>query len=148
MAKICGKGGKLAIMSGASVETVAEVTQWSLSGVTSPLAQKDAAFGDTSAEFCNVGPPNPGMFSAQGNYDPADSTGQGEIETRCISGGAATGIRLYDTATSYWTCDTGSSGSAFITSARVISLPRNGIGSWSFEAQVTGAPLIHVSTST
>lgn len=148
MAKICGKGGLLAIMSGATVETVQEVTQWSLGGITSPLAQKDAAFGDTCAEFCNVGPPNPGTFSAQGNYDPLDSTGQGAIETLCISGAAATGIRLYDTATSYWTCDTANGGSAFITSARVITLPRNGIGSWSFEAQITDAPFIHVSTST
>jgi len=144
MAKICGKGGFVAVMSGATVNTVAEITQWSMSGINTPIAQKDAAFGDTCADFCNAGPPNPGTISAQGNYDPTDTNGRIAIETLCISGAAATGIRFYDTATSYWTCDTANGGSAFVTSARTVNLPRNGIGSWSFEAQVTDAPMLYV----
>ena len=146
MSKLCGKNGKLVILSGTTEVTVAEITQWSMSGITSPLAQKDAAFGDTCAEFCNVGPPNPGMISAQGNYDPSDTAGQGAINALCISGESITGIRLYEDATQYWTCDTANGGEVFITSAQVVSLPRNGIGSWSFEGQVSGAPLKSTST--
>lgn len=147
MSKLCGKNGKLVILSGTTEVTVAEITQWSMGGITSPLAQKDAAFGDTSAQFCNVGPPNPGTISAQGNYDPTDTAGQVAIDDLCISGSSiASGIRFYEDATRFWTCDTANEGKIFITSARVISLPRNGIGSWSFEAQISGAPMISTST--
>lgn len=148
MSKLSGKDAYVAIMSGTTVVTIADQVSWSLGGITTPTVQADAAFSDTCAQFENAGPANPGTITFNGHYDPTDTDGQLAITALCVSGAHATGIRLYDTATSYWTSDTASGGYMLVTDAQAVTLPRNGYGTISFSAQVSHAPLLHVSTST
>lgn len=140
MAKICGKGGK--VMYGSVV--VANITQWDIAGFSMGTIKKDPAFGDTIAEYCADGVGDPGTISFSGNYDPADTTGQKALETVCAAGTALTSLYLYANTSTFWRV--GAGGGIIVTKADAISLPRSGIGTISFEGQVTGAALEQVGT--
>ena len=140
MAKQCGRYGK--VMYGSVV--VANITEWSISGFSMSSVKKDPAFGDTIAEYCMDGVGEPGTISFSGNYDAGDSTGQRALSAACAAGTALTNLYLYSNTSTFWRV--GAGGSIFITKCDAISLPRSGIGTISFEGQVTGAAMEQVGT--
>ena len=142
MAKVCGRGGK--VLYGSVV--VANITEWSISGFSMSTVKKDAAFGDTIAEYCLDGVGEPGTLSFSGNYDAGDSTGQRALASACAAGSALTDLYLYANTSTFWRVGTG--GAIYITKCDAISLPRSGIGTISFEGQVTGAAMEQVGTGT
>lgn len=142
MAKLSGKAGK--VMYGSVV--VAEITEWSTSGFKMELVKKDPAFGDTgAAEYIGLNIGDAGTISFQGNYDPADTTGQAALATMAKTGLGCTNLYLYETATAFWRVASG--GEIFMTKgAEPTTMPRSGIGKVAFEAQVSGAWLERAGT--
>lgn len=141
MAKISGKGGK--VMYGSV--TLANVTEWSMTGVSMGLIKKDPAFGDTIVEKETDGILEPGQISFKGNYDPADrSAGQGAIAAQLVLGSKLTNLYLYANASTFWRVGTG--GSIIITKADAITLPRSGNGTIDFAGEVEGAAMEQVGT--
>lgn len=140
MAKACGFHGK--VMYGSTV--VANITEWSISGVAISTIKKEPAFGDTVAEYCVDGINDPGTISFSGNYDPNDSAGQRALSTAAKAATALTNLYLYSNTSTFWRV--GAGGKIYITKCDAISLPRSGIGTISFEGQVTGAAMEQVGT--
>ena len=141
MAKICGKGGKVAYGS----VIVANMVEWSMSGFSMGTVKKDPAFGDTIAEYCVDGVGDPGTISFSGNWDPADAQ-QKALHTACAAGTSLTNLYLYANTSTFWRV--GSGGSIFVTKSQAISLPRSGIGTISFEGQVSSAAMEQLGTGT
>ena len=142
MAKLSGKAGK--VMYGTVV--VAEITEWSTSGFKMELVKKDPAFGDTgAAEYIGLNQGDAGTISFSGNYDPSDTTGQAALATMAKTGLGCTNLYLYETATAFWRVASG--GEIFMTGGyEPTSMPRSGIGTVAFEAQVSGAWLERAGT--
>lgn len=140
MAKISGKNGK--VMYGSVV--VAEQVSWSMSGVSIASTTAPTAFTDTAKTKEVAEPPDMGNIEFNGNYDPADTTGQKALATACAAGTHLTNLYLYAHTSTFWRVGTG--GYIIITKADAITLPRNGFGSISFSGEVSGARMEQVGT--
>ena len=140
MSKISGKNGK--VMFGSVV--VAEQVNWSMSGFSQPVVKKDAAFGDTVAQYVAADVGDPGTIAFDGNYDPADTTGQAALNTQCKAGTTITNLYLYANTSTFWRVASG--GNIIVTRAQAVTLPRNGIGKVNFEGQVSDAGMEQVGT--
>ena len=142
MAKISGKGGK--VMYGSI--TVANITEWSISGFSMNAIRKDPAFSDTIEEWVADGVGIPGTIAFAGNYDPGDSTGQLALQAVCAAGNGITNLYLYANTNTMWRVAAG--GEIIITKCDAVSLPRTGIGKIDFAAQVSAAKMEQVGTGT
>ena len=130
MAEINGTGGKVTIGS----VTVASITEWSMSGFVMGVLET-TAFGDTIKTFISDGTGDPGTISFSGNYDPADTNGQKALATLCQAGTQSTNLYLYANTSTLWRVADG--GHIITTKANAVTFPRNGLGSVSFEGQVS-----------
>lgn len=140
MAEISGKGGK--VMYGSVV--VAEITEWSMTGFTEAVTDVATPFGATVKTYIGLHEGDPGTIAFSGNYDPADSTGQIALATICKAGTSLTNLYLYVNTSTFWRVGTG--GSIIVTKPDAITLPRSGVGTISFEGQVSGAAMEQVGT--
>lgn len=120
--------------------TIAGMGSWSMDGVSRETIE-DTAFGDTVKKYV-FGMMDGGSLSFEGNYDPADSTGQAMLDSACKNASllGSGSIRLYIDNTSYWTVP--STGSLLVTKANAISMEKNGLGKVSFSAKVSGAAMV------
>lgn len=141
MAAINGKGGK--VMKGATV--IANIKEWSMSGFVMGT-QETTAFGTTIKTFIPDDTGDPGTISFNGNYDPADTTGQAALDAVCVAGTTSTDIYLYVNTNTFWRV--GSGGNIITTKGKAVTLPRSGLGSVSFEGKVSGAAMEQVGTGT
>ncbi len=140
MAKISGKGGHVYYNN----VVIANITEWSMSGFTMGIIKKDPAFGDIITEYVSDGVGDPGTIAFTGNYDPADSTGQGALQAVVAAGTGLYGLYLYAANATWWHVATG--GEIIVTKANAVTLPRSGMGKVSFEGQVSGATMEQVGT--
>ena len=135
MAKISGKAGY--VMYGGN--TIAELTEWAITGVSMAVIKKDPAFADTVVEKIADGVVEPGTISFRGNYDPDDSTGQALLSTACQAGVGIYNLYLYAAAATWWHVGTG--GTIIVTKADSVTLPRSGMGVIDFAGEVEGAAM-------
>ena len=135
---INGSGGK--VMLGSVV--VADIKEWGISGFEMGTLET-TAFGDTIRTYIPDDTGEPGTVSFSGDYDPTDTDGQIAINTLCKAGTTTTDLYLYSDASTFWRVASG--GEIIVTKASAISLPRNGLGTISFEGKVSGAWLEQVS---
>jgi len=115
-------------------DTVAEMGQWSLSGLSRETLDS-TAFGDTYKQF-EVGLGDYGTISFQGNYDPTDTAGQVALNDACIAATQITDIRFYIDASSYWRPAAGSY--ILLTKCNSVAADKSGIATVSFEGKVSG----------
>lgn len=141
-AAIGGRSGK--VMYGSV--TLANIKEWSMSGFSKPAIEIPAAFGDTIATYRLEDTGKPGTISFNGNYDPGDAAGQIALAAVCIAGTALTDLYLYVNTSTFWRV--GSNGTILVTKADAVTLPRSGIGTISFEGQVSGDNMECVGTGT
>jgi len=139
MSAINGSGGKVMLGS----VTVAEIKEWTLSGFTMGVLET-TSFTDTIKVFIADETGDPGTLSFSGNYDPADSTGQLALDALCVAGTTSTDLYLYANTSTFWRV--GSGGNIITTKAKAITLPRSGLGTVSFEGQVSAAAMEQVGT--
>lgn len=120
--------------------TIAGMGSWSMDGLSRETIE-DTAFGDTVKKYV-FGFMDGGSLTFEGNYDPADSTGQAILNSACVNASAlgSGSIRLYIDNTSYWTV--ASNGQLLVTKANAISMEKNGLGKISFSAKVSGAAMV------
>ncbi len=89
-------------------DTITEIGSWSMDMSNEEI--------DTTAFGSTWGKTDVGMrkwnLTVEGNYDPADTTGQGVIETAWSDGTLVNNIRVYVDNTSYWVPDTTTDASA------------------------------------
>ena len=140
MAKISGKGGKVML----GTVTLANITEWSMSGFSMATVKKDPAFGDTIAEYVADGVGDPGTISFRGNYDPADTNGQKAIQALVAAGTGITNLYLYANTSTFWRVASG--GEILVTRCDAVTLPRSGMGTINFEGQVSGNKMEQVGT--
>lgn len=138
-APISGKGGKVMLGS----VTIANIKEWSISGFVMGTLET-TAFGTTIKTFIPDNTGDPGTVSFSGNYDPSDSTGQLAIDALCLAGTLSTDLYLYANTSTFWRV--GSGGNIITTKGKAITLPRNGLGSVSYEGKVSGAAMEQVGT--
>jgi len=134
-----GSGGK--VMLGSVV--VANIKEWSISGFVMGTLET-TAFGSTIKTFIPDNTGDPGTISFSGNYDPADTNGQIAIDALCVAGTTSTNLYLYANTSTFWRV--GSGGNIITTKGKAIQLPRNGLGTCSFEGKVSGAAMEQVGT--
>lgn len=139
MAAINGSGGKVMLGS----VTIASITEWSLSGFTMGTLET-TAFGDTIKTFIPDDTGDPGTISFSGNYDPSDSEGQRALDALCVAGTTSTDLYLYANTNTFWRV--GSGGEIITTKGKAVTLPRSGLGTVSFEGQVSGAAMEQIGT--
>lgn len=139
MSAINGSGGK--VMLGSVV--VANIKEWSISGFTMGTLET-TCFGTTIKTFIPDNTGDPGTISFSGNYDPNDSAGQKAIDALVLAGTLSTNLYLYANTSTFWRAGTG--GSIITTKGKAVTLPRNGLGTISFEGKVTGAAMEQVGT--
>ena len=140
MSKISGKGGK--VMYGSV--TVANLTEWSMSGLSMGVIKKEPAFADTVVEKVADGVQEPGTISFKGNYDPNDTNGQIALKAVLQAGTGITNLYLYVNTSTFWRV--GSGGTIIVTKCNAITLPRSGMGTIDFAAEVEGAAMEVVGT--
>lgn len=140
MASISGKGGKVLYGS----VTVANITEWSMTGFTQEVTAEATPFASTVKKYIALNLGDPGKISFSGNYDPADSNGQQALATQCKAGTELTNLYLYTNTSTFWRVGTG--GAIIVTKCDAVQLPRSGMGTISFEAQVSGAAMEQVGT--
>ena len=140
MTVLCGKNGK--VMYGSVV--VASQVEWSMSGFSQPVVDIPTAFDATVKTYCVPDAGDPGTISFSGNYDPTDTTGQIALATICKAGTGITNLYLYAATSTFWRVSSG--GSIFVTKAQAVTFPRNGVGTISFEGQVSAAAMEQVGT--
>lgn len=141
MAELSGRNAK--VMYGSV--TVAEQVEWSMSGFTQRTVQKDPAFGDTIITYLALNLGDPGTLSFRGNYDPADTNGQAALRTVCAAGGTGiTNLYLYANTSTFWRVASG--GNILVTRADAVTMPRSGIGTITFEGQVSDAGMEQVGS--
>ena len=141
MAKISGVNGK--VMYGSV--TVANMVSWSMSGFSMPVTSAPTAFGDTGTKVYEVAElGEAGTIEFNGNYDPADASGQLKLATLAALGSHVTNLYLYVNTNTYWKCGTG--GYIIITKADAVTLPRNNFGTISFSGQVSSAAVAQTGT--
>ena len=136
---ITGKGGK--VMLGSVV--VANIKDWALSGFSMGTLET-TAFGDTIRKFVPDMTGDPGTVSFSGNYDPADTAGQLALDALCVAGTTSTDLYLYANTSTFWRV--GAGGDIVTTKGKAVTLPRNGLGSVSFEGKVSGAAMEQVGS--
>jgi hypothetical protein len=117
-----------------------------MSGFAQPTVEVPTPFGETIASYIAADSGKPGTIAFSGNYDPADSTGQAALATVCQAGAGLTNLYLYVNTSTFWRV--GSGGEIIVTRADAITLPRSGVGTITFEGQVSGAALEQVGTGT
>lgn len=122
-----------------STTTIAGMGTWSMDGVSRETIE-DTAFGDTVKKYV-FGFMDGGSLSFDGNYDPADSTGQAILNSACVNASVLGpgSIRLYIDNTSYWTIASG--GQLLVTKANAVTMEKSGLGKISFTAKVSGAAM-------
>src|SRR3972149_9394842 len=97
--KISGVNGK--VMYGSVV--VANMVSWSMSGFSLPVTSAPTAFGDTGTKVYEVAElGEAGTIEFNGNYDPADSTGQQALTAVCQAGTHLTNLYLYANVSTFW----------------------------------------------
>lgn len=139
MGALGGQGGKLMYGS----VTVANIKEWSMTGFTQSVAET-TSFGATVKTFIAADAGDPGTISFTGNYDPADTNGQVALEAVCKAGTTLTNLYLYANTSTFWRVASG--GSILVTKAAAVTMPRNGVGTVTFEGQVSGNYLEQVGT--
>jgi len=117
--------------------TVAEMGQWSLSGLTRETLDS-TAFGDTYKQF-EVGIGDYGTISFQGNYDPTDTNGQVALNSACIAATHVTDLYFYIDSVSYWRVSNTNSDYILLTKCNSVSADKSGIATVSFEGKVSGS---------
>ena len=132
-------GSKGKVMLGSV--TIANILEWNLSGFVMGVLDT-TAFGDTIRTFIPDETGDPGTISFTGNYDPSDSTGQLAIDALCVAGTASTDLYLYANTSTFWRV--GAGGSIYTTKGKAVSMPRSGLGTVSFEGQVSKAAMEQV----
>ena len=122
-----------------STTTIAGMGTWNMDGLSRETIE-DTAFGDTVKKYV-FGFMDGGSLSFDGNYDPADSTGQAILNSACVNASVLGpgSIRLYIDNTSYWTIASG--GQLLVTKANAITMEKSGLGKISFTAKVSGAAM-------
>ena len=140
MAKMSGKAGY--VMYGGN--TIAELTEWAITGVSMAVIKKEPAFADTVVEKIADGVVEPGTISFKGNYDPNDSDGQALLSTACQAGVGIYNLYLYAAAATWWHVGTG--GTIIVTKADGVTLPRSGMGIIDFAGEVQGAVMTQEGT--
>ena len=156
MAVAEGRNGKITVQSNSTKHTVAEMGNWSISGISRDMIEY-TAFGDTVKKF-KPGMVDGGQVTFSGFYDGSDSTGQKALIAALSSGVAisnTTGrphkMRLWanDDASfdsyGFWSC-VGSSGELYVTSMD-LGQDKNGLGTVSFTLKVSKG-LLAWSTTT
>ena len=125
-----------------SATTIAGMGTWSMDGLTRETIE-DTAFGDTVKKYV-FGFMDGGAISFDGNYDPADTTGQDILNSACINASAlgSGSIRLYIDNTSYWTIASTSGGELLVTKANAVTMEKSGLGKISFTAKVSGDAMV------
>ena len=126
--------------------TIAEQVNWSMSGFVQPVTDVPTAFADTIKRYVAADAGDPGTISFNGNYDPTDSAGQQVLATACQAGSELTILYLYANTSTFWRVSSG--GKIIITKCDAITLPRNGIGTISFEGQVSTKAMEQVGVGT
>ena len=121
---------------------IAGMGQWGLSGFTREVLD-DTEFGDDIKSFV-FGIGDAGEVSFEGNYDPADTTGQALLNSACenasaFSGGTV-GLVFYIDNTSYWSVTTG--GQILVTKATAVTMEKSGLGRISFTGKVSGGKMV------
>jgi hypothetical protein len=139
MASIGGKFAK--VMYGSSV--VAGMGTFSITGFT-PDILEDTAFGDTVKKYVNAGIGDPGKVSFSGNYDPADTTGQDVLRTLCAAGTAIDCLYFYISTSCFFRVASG--GTIIMTKADYPTINKSGLGTCSFEGQVSAKAMEKVGT--
>jgi len=139
MSAINGSGGKVMLGS----VTVAEIKEWTLGGFTMGTLET-TAFGDTIKTFIPDDTGDPGTISFSGNYDPTDTSGQLALDALCVAGTTSTDLYLYANTSTFWRV--GSGGEIITTKGKTITMPRSGLGTVTFEGQVSGAAMEQVGT--
>jgi hypothetical protein len=121
---------------------IAGLGTWTMSGISRDTIE-DTAFGDEVKKY-QFGMLDGGTISFNGNYDPSDPTGQNLLDDACKNASmfANDDLKLYIDNTSYFRVDTG--GNILITKSRAITMDKNGLGTISFEAKVSGKAMILV----
>jgi hypothetical protein len=142
MGKITGKGGK--VMYGSVV--VAEMTTWSMTGVTMATTTAPTAFADTVKEKEAAEAADPGQLEFSGNYDANSATTQRALAAVCKLGTHLTNLYLYANTSTFWRV--GSGGYILVTKGDAITLPRNGYGTVSFSGDVSSAVMEQIGTGT
>jgi len=140
MAKMSGKAGY--VLYGGN--TIAELTEWAITGVSMAVIKKDPAFADTVVEKIADGVAEPGSISFKGNYDANDTAGQRLLAAACKAGIGIYNLYLYAAAATWWHVGTG--GTILITKADAVTLPRSGMGVIDFAGEVEGACMEQVGT--
>lgn len=143
MSKISGVNGK--VMYGSVV--VANMVSWSMSGFSLPVTSAPTAFGDTGTKVYEVAElGEAGTIEFNGNYDPADSTGQSVLSDLCQAGTHLTNLYLYANTSTFWRVASG--GYIIVTKADAVTMPRNNFGTISFSGQVSSQAMEQVGTGT
>ena len=86
----------------------------------------------------------PGTISFKGNYDPNDTNGQIKLKAVLQAGTGITNLYLYVNTSTFWRV--GSGGTIIVTKCNAITLPRSGMGTIDFAAEVEGAAMEVVGT--
>lgn len=134
MAKISGVNGS--VMYGSVV--VANQVTWSMSGISQTTTTAPTAFGDTGAKVKEVTDlPDAGTLEFNGNYDPADASGQRVLSELAKLGSHVSNLYLYVNSATWWEVGTG--GYMIVTKADAVTLPRNAFGTISFSADISSA---------
>jgi hypothetical protein len=139
MASIGGKFAK--IMYGSNI--VAGMGTFSITGFTPDIVE-DTAFGDTVKKFVNAGIGDAGKVTFSGNFDPADANGQDVLNTLCATGTGVNCLYFYISTSCFYRVAAG--GSIFITKAGDVTINKAGLGTCSFEGQVSGKAMERVGT--
>ena len=141
--KISGVNGS--VMYGSVV--VANMVSWSMSGFNLPVTSAPTAFGDTGTKVYEVAElGEAGTIEFNGNYDPADSTGQQALNTVCKAGTHLMNLYLYANTSTFWRVASG--GYIIVTKSNAVTLPRNNFGTISFSGQVSSQAMEQVGTGT
>lgn len=119
---------------------IAGMSTWNMDGYSRETIE-DTAFGDSVKKYV-FGFGSGGTISFNGNYDPADTTGQAILNSACVNASAlgSGSIRLYIDNTSYWTV--GNGGTLLVTKANGVTMEKSGLGQISFAAQVSGVAMV------
>ncbi|PKN20884.1 MAG: hypothetical protein CVU71_03645 [Deltaproteobacteria bacterium HGW-Deltaproteobacteria-6] len=120
---------------------VAQMGTMNLSGFTRDTLE-DTEFDDDIKTYV-FGTGDGGGISFNGNYDNADTTGQGAVDALCVNGtlvneGTA-GLVFYINQTNYWGL---SGGNILMTKGRAFSMDKSGIGQISFEGKISGGKMV------
>lgn len=123
---------------------------WTLSGFAREVIEEDSWDIDIKKKYFSVG--DAGTITCSGLHDPANTTGQIELDSACLNSSAFTGaanslnsdetLNFYVDASSYWTV--GDGGQILITKCQSITAEKSAMVTVDFEAVVSGAAMIFI----